>query len=72
MNRRDDSPLTHPNSEPDSVEAALARALDLAAQAGEWAIVSELGRQLEARRRERVAPEVADLEAVRKRRERDG
>lgn len=56
----------------DPVEAALARALDLAAQAGEWAVVSELGRQLEARRRERIAPEVSDLEAARRKREREG
>ena len=37
----------------DPVAIALARALELAAQAGEWAVVSELGRQLEARRRAR-------------------
>jgi hypothetical protein len=52
----------------DPVEAALARALELAAQAGEWAVVAELGRQLEARRRERAAPDVADIEDARRKR----
>ena len=55
----------------DPVETALAKALGLAAQAQEWAVVSELGRQLEARRRERVvAPGVVDLDAARDRKDR--
>jgi len=47
----------------------LAKGLALAAEAGEWAVVAELGRQLEARRRERVAPDVPDLDAARRRRD---
>jgi len=51
----------------DPVEAALARALDAATGAGEWAVVAKLADQLEARRRERAA--VVDLEVERKRRQ---
>jgi integrase len=59
-----------PLPEMDPVEADLAKALSLAAQAGEWGVVAELGRQLEVRRRARTTPEVADLDAARQRRER--
>jgi hypothetical protein len=56
----------------DSVEKALARALELASEAGEWSVVSELARQLEGRRRARVSPAVADLDAERAKREGKG
>lgn len=51
----------------DPVEAALAAALERASVVGEWAVVAELARQLEARRRERVAPDVAELDVARDR-----
>jgi len=40
---------------PDAIEAALARALDGAAAAGQWALVAQLAGELEARRRARGA-----------------
>ena len=49
----------------DSVEDALAKAIELAARAGEWAVVAELGRQLAERARARHTPGVASLDAYR-------
>jgi hypothetical protein len=49
---------------PNAVEDALARALSLAAQAQRWDVVSQLARELEARRL--VSAGVADLAARRK------
>jgi hypothetical protein len=85
--KRDDSPLTHPlgskgyrdgpgepgaeRSGGDPLEVALARALVLASEAGEWGVVSELARQLEVRRRERRAPDVVDLDRARERKDRE-
>ena len=43
-------------------------ALELAALAGEWGVVTVLARELEARRRERIAPEVTSLDDERARR----
>jgi hypothetical protein len=54
----------------DTVEAALAKAIELAAGAGEWVVVAELGRQLAERARARQAPGVASLDAERERRKR--
>ncbi len=53
----------------DPIEAALARALELAATANEWGVVSVLAAQLEARRRARQAPGIPDLDAERARRQ---
>lgn len=55
--------------QPDVVEVALADALTKAATAGQWETVSQLARELEARRRARMA--VVDLEAERNRRRDD-
>jgi hypothetical protein len=44
------------------VEVALARAVVLASEAGEWSVVAELGRELAARRLSRTAPDVPLLE----------
>ncbi len=52
----------------DVVEAALAEALQRAAAAGAWEQVTQLGRELEARRRGRG--NVVELEAERATRER--
>jgi hypothetical protein len=52
----------------DPVEGALAEALAKAAAAGEWAVVTSLSRELEARRSGRMGSNVIDLGA--KRRER--
>jgi len=54
-----------------SVEAALGHAIRLAADAGQWAVVAELGRELSARRLVREAPGVASLEAERLRAKRN-
>ena len=54
----------------DPVEAALAEAVRLAAQAGEWTVVAELGRELAERRRARQAPAISSLDARRAKRER--
>ncbi|MEP7052801.1 MAG: hypothetical protein ABJB12_20705, partial [Pseudomonadota bacterium] len=56
---------TEPLLRPDSVEVALARAVTLAAEAGEWTVVAELGRQLAERERARTAPDVASLDRER-------
>jgi hypothetical protein len=53
----------------DSVEVALGRAVLLAAQAGEWRVAAELGRELAARRLEREPRPVAVLERGRRARE---
>jgi len=53
----------------DSVEVALATALDRASAAGEWGAVAQLARELEARRLAAKAS-VVDLGAERKKRER--
>lgn len=53
----------------DPVETSLARALELASAACEWSVVATLARELEARRRARVAPGVADLEDARAKRD---
>lgn len=50
----------------DAVEAALARALDAAATAGRFDVVSQLARELEARRLART-PNVVTLPASRRR-----
>lgn len=63
-----DRPGPAPVSDP--VEAALAKAVELAAAAGEWSAVAELGRELAARRLARQAPGVATLDAARERRRR--
>ncbi len=52
----------------DAVAAALADALALAAAAGRWDVVAELGRVLTERQRLTVAPGVASLDAERERR----
>jgi hypothetical protein len=55
-------PLTRPSGNPavpatgaDEVEAALARALDRASEAGRFDVVAQLARELEARRLQRLA-----------------
>jgi hypothetical protein len=55
---------------PDAVESALAEAIRQATSAGKWDVVLQLARELEARRLARQAPEVVDLTARRKGRER--
>lgn len=51
------------------VEAALGVALELAARAGRFDVVQILAGELHARRLERTAPAVADLDAARARRQ---
>jgi hypothetical protein len=58
----------HPADAPDEVEIALGRAIALASEAGEWATVTELGRELAARRHARTAPSVPSIEAERAKR----
>lgn len=53
----------------DPVEEALARAIELASNAGQWDVVSTLSRELSARRLSRTAPEVTTLEGERAKRE---
>jgi integrase len=60
------------NDDLDPVEVALAAALELAAKATQWEVVTTLGRELSARRLARSAPKVASLETERTRRERGG
>lgn len=60
----------NPLPPPDPVEAALGDALTKASAAGAWEVVGQLARELEARRKARQAPEVVDLDAARRRRER--
>jgi integrase len=52
------------------IELALAEALRAATAAGEWAVVSELARELAERRRERTSPDVPSLELARAKRKR--
>jgi 16S rRNA C1402 (ribose-2'-O) methylase RsmI len=63
--------LVEPSVAPvaDAVEIALADALTKAANAGQWETVSQLARELEARRRAREA--VVDLDAERAKRKSD-
>ncbi len=56
-----------PEGDTDPVELSLARALELAAGAGEYAVVATLARELAERRRAREAPGVASLESARAR-----
>jgi hypothetical protein len=51
---------------PDAVELALAMALTKATEAGEWSVVAQLARELEARRNARA--EVLDLTTERSKR----
>jgi len=53
-----------------AVEVALARAVALAAEAGEWSVVAELGRELAERRRACAGPAVVSLDLERDRRRR--
>jgi hypothetical protein len=53
---------------PGGIEAALARAIALASEAGQWEVVTTLSRELGERRRARTAPEVASIEDARARR----
>lgn len=55
---------------PDAVEAALSEALSKAAAAGQWTTVEVLSRELTARRESRAT--VVPLDAVRRRRDRQG
>ena len=55
----------------DSVEAALAEAVSLAARAGQWGTVEILSRELAARRLAASSPEIPTLEVERARRERE-
>jgi hypothetical protein len=52
----------------DPVEAALARAITLASEAGQWDTVATLSRELSARRLARSAPDVASIETAREKR----
>lgn len=45
----------------DRVEVALAKALGEASTAGQWAVVAQLARELEARRSVRIPPNVVPL-----------
>jgi hypothetical protein len=54
----------------DAVEAALADAISRAAEAGEWTVVAELGRELAERRRARQAPAISSIDAARAKRDR--
>jgi hypothetical protein len=49
----------------DAIEVALAHALTAASHAGQWDIVALLARELAARRLERSAPNVVDLDTRR-------
>ena len=64
-------PVPQHLTQPDRVEIALARAVVLASEAGEWSVVAELGRELAARRLARLPPGVpliAGERAIRQRR----
>jgi len=50
----------------DPVEAALAEAIKGATAAGEWAVVAQLARELEARRNAHSAPNVTQLRPPKK------
>ena len=50
----------------DAVEAALAEALCRASAAGEWAVVAQLARELEARRGARSAANVVRIDSVKR------
>jgi hypothetical protein len=52
----------------DVVEVALADALTRASAAGEWVLVGQLARELEARRKARESSEVVRLEDERRKR----
>jgi hypothetical protein len=51
----------------DVVEAALSSAIIAATKAGEWAVVAQLGRELEARRMAKAAENVVALPGARRR-----
>lgn len=53
----------------DPVETALGEAIALAAKAGKWDAVTELGRVLAERRRSVTAPGVSSLDAARAKRD---
>jgi hypothetical protein len=61
-----------PDPDHDPVEAALADALKLAADAGRWSTVEALSRELGARRHARTAPEVPTLDGERAKRKGKG
>jgi hypothetical protein len=50
-------------TEADAVEAALAKALEGATAAAEWAVVAQLARELEARRLARASTNVISIAA---------
>ena len=54
----------------DPVETALARAVEMAAAAGEWSVVAELGEEARCAPQHARTPAVATLETERARRER--
>lgn len=60
-------PRSFPLNDSDPVEQALAEAITLAAKAAHWSTVETLSRELSARRLARTAPDVATLEAHKKR-----
>jgi hypothetical protein len=65
--------MAHALGEPaDAVEVALSNALALAADAGQWATVETLSRELGARRLARSAPTVPTLEVERAKRHGQG
>jgi hypothetical protein len=63
-------PQTPQMGHADPIEVALADAIRRAAQAGEWAAVQQLARELEARRLARA--DVVDLNTARRRQGRRG
>jgi hypothetical protein len=60
--------VTACDSNADPIERALSESIGLAAAAGQWSAVSELGRLLAERQRPRQAPGVASLDAARAKR----
>jgi hypothetical protein len=67
-NERSGAPETPGCATLDVIERALADALTRASVAGEWMVVAQLARELEARRLARTAPEVVDLAKARAKR----
>jgi hypothetical protein len=58
----------HSSGHSDAVEVALAGAITAAVSAGQWEVVSQLGRELEARRKARATTVDLDIERARRRR----
>jgi hypothetical protein len=66
-NELTEPPPTEPTpARVDAVEIAIATALEKAAQAGEWATVALLAKELEARRKSHADPKVIPIRSAKK------